>query len=69
MVRQHEDGHLELIAADVRVGVRHLEGLPPHEHGAGLLDGGVHVCGSLQGRKVSVEAVDIAIRIGNEAAE
>src|SRR3990172_5587645 len=69
-VGQHEDGHLELVVTDepVRV-VRHLERPSTHEDGACLLDEGVHVVGALEGRKVGIQAIHAAARIGHEAVQ
>ena len=70
VVGQDEDGHLELVVADIRVRVlRHLERLLPHEHGTGLSDRGVHVGSALEGREVWVETVDAAALIRDEPVE
>ncbi|HEX2810310.1 MAG TPA: hypothetical protein VHN80_29440, partial [Kineosporiaceae bacterium] len=59
---QHEEGHLELVLADVPVRVLgHLERPLPHENGTGFLDHGVHVGGAPQGRKIGVEAARAAV--------
>src|SRR2546430_7547716 len=69
-VGQHEDGHLELVVADVPVGILcHLERLSTHEDRAGLFDHGVHICGAMECGEVTVETVYAAALISDESIE
>ena len=65
----NEDGHMELIGADVRIRVSHLERPSSHQHGASFLDGGRHVLRSLQGVHVGMEPIATPARVGNKAIE
>jgi hypothetical protein len=67
MVCHHEDGHLELVVADIRVGVSHVERPSSHDDRSGRLDGGVHVGRASEGVQVWIEATDATGRIGHEA--
>lgn len=61
---QRENRNLEFVVADVRVGVRRLEGPSPHEDGTSLLDNVVHVSGESERRQVGREATWVAISVG-----
>jgi len=69
MVGQHEDGHLELVVADVGVRIPHLECPPSHEDRAGLFDQDVHVRGASEGGEVRIETLHAAALISDEPVE
>jgi hypothetical protein len=68
-VGQHEDGNLELVVADVRVRLAHLERPFSHEDRTCLFDRGIHVHGASKGRKVRIETGCTAGLVSDEPVD
>jgi len=68
-VSQHKDGYLELVVADERIRLTHLERPFSHEDRTGLFDRGVHIGGAPKSRKVRIETVYTAGLVSDEPVD